>query len=80
MEAAEISEPEFFLLLINSGIESKESISCENQFRCGIDFWEGEGGPENEVDYSFKINISWDMADSVPYLVPTQFQDRLFLP
>jgi hypothetical protein len=31
-----------------------ESIPCENQFRREIDSREGGGGPENEVDSSFK--------------------------
>jgi len=28
----------------------------------------------------FKINTLWDMADSIPYMVPTQFQDSIFPP
>jgi hypothetical protein len=27
---------------------------------------------------ALKINILWDMVNSIPYLVPTQFQDLIF--
>jgi hypothetical protein len=39
-----------FKLLRTPGIDSTESIPCENQFHLGIDSWEGggdDGGPEN---------------------------------
>jgi hypothetical protein len=34
----------------------------------------------NEVNSSFKIYILLDMADSIPYLVPTQFQESILSP
>jgi hypothetical protein len=40
----------------------------------------GGGESENEVDLSFKINILWDMADSFPYLAPSQVHKSIFLP
>jgi hypothetical protein len=36
------------------------------------------GGPENKVDYNFKNSHLRDMSDSIPYLVPTHFQDLVF--
>ncbi len=38
----------------------------------------GEEGPENEVDSNFKNIILLDMADSIPFLVPSQFQELIF--
>jgi hypothetical protein len=46
--------------------------TCQNQFHRGIDSQEGGGGAE--------INILWDMADSIPYLIPTQFQESIHPP
>ncbi len=44
-------------------------------------FGRGERETENEVDSSFnKINILWDMADPIPHLIPTQFQESIFPP
>jgi hypothetical protein len=40
----------------------------------------GEGGSENESIPALKIYILWDMADSIPYLAPTQFQESIFPP
>jgi hypothetical protein len=58
-------------------MDSTESIPCENQFHRGIDSREGNGGGEDPRTKSIpalKINILWDMADSIPYLALTQFQ------
>jgi hypothetical protein len=46
-----------------------------------MEFILGRGGGvglENEVDSCFKINILLTMADSIPYFVPTQFQESVF--
>jgi hypothetical protein len=46
---------QIFQLLRSLGIDSTESIPCQNQFRRGFDsreIWEVE--PENEIDSSFK--------------------------
>jgi hypothetical protein len=40
----------------------------------------GEGGPGNEVDSSFKNKHLWDMADSLPYLGLSHFQESIFPP
>ncbi len=69
--------PNFYIFRDPPGVDSTESIPCENQFRREIDSREGrEGGPENEVD--LKINILWDMADLIPRLSPTPVQESIF--
>ncbi len=55
-------------LLRSLGIDFTESIPCENQFRSRIGSREGKGAPDNVKAYS------------IPYLVPTQFQESIFLP
>ncbi len=38
--------------------------------------WHLSQGDEESIP-ALKIKILWDMADSIPYLVPTQFQELL---
>jgi hypothetical protein len=53
----------------------------ENKFHCGIDSWEGgREDPRTKLIPALKNNILWDMADLIPYLVPTQFQESIFPP
>ncbi len=42
----------------------------------------GERGPENETKSipALKIYILWNMANSIPYLSPTHFQESIFPP
>jgi hypothetical protein len=41
----------------------------------------GEGeNPRRKLIPALKINSLWDMADSIPYLVPSQFQECIFPP
>jgi hypothetical protein len=39
--------------------------------------WQLSAAEEKSIS-AFKINILWDMAASIPYLVPTQFQELIF--
>ncbi len=41
--------------------------------------WQLSTGDENMIP-ALKNNISLDMADSIPNLVPTQFQELIFPP
>jgi hypothetical protein len=41
--------------------------------------WQLSAGNEKSVP-ALKINIYVDIADSIPYLVPTQFQELIFSP
>jgi hypothetical protein len=41
--------------------------------------WQLSEGDEKPIP-ALKINILWDMADSIPYFVPTQFQKSIFIP
>ncbi len=41
--------------------------------------WQLSAGDEKLIP-ALKIKILWDMADSIPYLVPTQFQESIFPP
>ncbi len=41
--------------------------------------WQFSAGDERSIP-ALKINILWDMADSMPYLVPTRFQESIFPP
>jgi hypothetical protein len=53
-----------------------------NQVRCGIDSWTCEGVHAICKHYGscrHGMNL-WDMVDSIPYLVPTQFQESTPLP
>jgi hypothetical protein len=65
-------------LLRTPGIDSRKSITCENQFRRG----DGGGGGREDVRPKLipAIKNLWDMADSIRYLVPTQFQESIFPP
>jgi hypothetical protein len=36
--------------------------------------------PNEKSIPALKINILWDMTNSIPYLVPNQFQELVFLP
>jgi hypothetical protein len=68
-----------FKLLKTPSIDSTESIPFENQFRSGIDSQEGvkKRPPENDA---IKIYILWDMANTNPDLVPSQFPESIFTP
>jgi hypothetical protein len=37
-------------------------------------------GRDEKSTPDLKINILWDMVDSIPYSVPSQFQELIFLP
>jgi hypothetical protein len=39
--------------------------------------WQLSTGDEKKIP-TVKINILWDKAVSIPYLVPTQFQESIF--
>ncbi len=70
-----------FKLLLTPGLDSTESIPCENQFRRGIDsLGRREGGPTNEFDSSFKIKhfIRHGRLDSI--LGPKSIQGINFTP
>ncbi len=53
-----------------------ESIPCPI---AGLKFSTLEGGRTKLIP-PLKIYILWDMADSIPYLVPSQFQESIFSP
>jgi hypothetical protein len=36
--------------------------------------------PRTKSIPALKMNILWDISNSIPYLVPTQFQEYIFLP
>jgi hypothetical protein len=40
--------------------------------------WQLLAGDEKSIS-AFKMNILWVMADSISYLVPTHFQESIFL-
>jgi hypothetical protein len=41
--------------------------------------WQLSAGDEKSIP-ALKINILWDIADSIQHLVPTQFQESIFTP
>ncbi len=72
----------FFKLLTPSGIDSTETIPCEKLFRSGLILGRGGGGgdPRTSFIQALKINIVWDMADSIPSWFLLNSKNRFFLP
>jgi hypothetical protein len=71
----------FFKLLTPSGIDSTETIPCETLFRSELILGRGGGGEEDPRTNSIqalKINIVWDMADSIPSWFLLNSKNRLF--
>ncbi len=69
--------------LIVSTVQNPNFLTFEDprhRFRKIISVVEGGIGSENESIPAYKVIILWDMADFIPYFVPTQFQERIFPP
>ncbi len=85
-------EPEFKKFKGFQASIPRNLFLARNQFRCGNDSWRHRShlwrsptrihyawqpqGDEKSIP-ALKINSLWDMADSIPYLVPTQFQESI---
>ncbi len=41
--------------------------------------WQMLAGDEKSIP-ALKIYIVWDIADWIPYLIPTRFQESIFIP
>jgi hypothetical protein len=83
-----IVSPTFFCfcpncnLLRTPGIDFTESFPCEKSIPSWNTqtIWQlSEGLGDEKSIPAGKIYIVWDMADLIPYLVPTQFQESILL-
>ncbi len=69
------------------GLHKRLQIRAQASFHRIDSVWElitswilGRGDPRTKSIPAIKINILWDIADSILYLVLTQFQESIFLP